>query len=183
MVKLLAVAELADGEVAARVHPAMLPREHPLASVRDSFNAVFVEGEHAGQLMFFGRGAGGAPTATAVVGDLIDVARDIARGARGPAVVPVADRPIRPIEAMQGQYYVCLHVADRPGVLAQVAGAFGSNDVSIKSVWQEGTGEEALLVLITHRANEGDLRRTMDELRGLDAVTEVRSVMRVEGGE
>ncbi|HVM12053.1 MAG TPA: homoserine dehydrogenase [Actinomycetota bacterium] len=183
VVKLLAVAELADGEVAARVHPAMLPREHPLASVRDSFNAVFVEGEHAGQLMFFGRGAGGAPTATAVVGDLIDVARDIARGARGPAVVPVADRPIRPIEAMQGQYYVCLHVADRPGVLAQVAGAFGSNDVSIKSVWQEGTGEEALLVLITHRANEGDLRRTMDDLRGLDAVTEVRSVMRVEGGE
>ena len=182
-VKLLAVAELEDDEIAARVHPAMIPRAHPLAAVRESYNAVFVEAERAGQVMFFGRGAGGDPTAVAVVGDIMDVARDIGRGARGPRAVVSTERRVRPIEAMEGQYYLCLHVADRPGVLAQVAGEFAVHEVSIKSVWQEGTGEEALLVLITHRANEGALRRTVSGLRKLEAVTEVRSVMRVEGSE
>ena len=181
VVKLLAVAELEDGQVAARVHPTMIPREHPLAAVRESFNAVFVEGDHVGELMFYGRGAGGDPTATAVVGDIVHVAREL--GATHVARPPAVERrrSIRPMDQMEGQYYLCLAVADRPGVLAAVAGAFGENLVSIKSVWQEGTGEEALLVLITHRANEGAMQRTVSDLRGLEAVKEVRSVMRVEG--
>lgn len=183
VVKLLAIAELGDGDVAVRVHPAMIPRDHPLAAVRESFNAVFVEGPRVGQLMFYGRGAGGDPTATAVVGDVIDVARDLAAGAHGGPPVASVERRIRPMEAMEGQYYLLLDVADRPGVLAAVAGAFGDNELSIREVWQEGTGEEALLVLITHRANEGALQRTVQALRALDAVWEVRSVMRVEGAE
>jgi len=181
VVKLLAVAELEDGQVAARVHPTMIPRAHPLAAVREAFNAVFVEGDHVGELMFYGRGAGGDPTATAVVGDIVHVAREL--GATHVPLPPAVERRrgIRAMDRMEGQYYLCLHVADRPGVLAQVAGVFGDNLVSIKSVWQEGTGREALLVLITHRANEGAMQATVAGLRGLDAVTEVRSMMRVEG--
>lgn len=181
VVKPLAVAELEDGEVAVRVHPAMIPGDHPLAAVRESFNAVFVEGEAVGELMFYGRGAGGPPTATAVVGDIVDVARSAVAGGRGVGCTCYLDRRIRAPEEAEGQYYLLLDVADRPGVLAQVAGAFGRHGVSIRSVWQEGTGEEALLVLITHRANDGALRRTVEDLRGLEVVAEVRSVMRVEG--
>jgi homoserine dehydrogenase len=183
VIKLLAIAELADGEVAVRVHPAMIPTGHPLAAVRETFNAVFVEGESVGELMFYGRGAGGGPTATAVVGDLIDVARNITTGGRGVGCTCYEERRIRPMDAMESQYYLLLDVVDRPGVLAQVAGAFGDNKVSIKSVWQEGTGDDALLVLITHRANEGALQQTVRDLRALEAVLEVRSVMRVEGEE
>jgi homoserine dehydrogenase len=183
VIKLLAAAELADGEVAARVHPAMVPVDHPLAAVRDTFNAVFVEGPNVGQLMFYGPGAGGGPTATAVVGDLIDVARNITTGGRAVGCTCYEDRRIRPMEETESQYYLLLDVVDRPGVLAAVAGAFGEHRVSIKSVWQEGRGDEALLVLITHRANEGALRRTVDDLRELEAVIEVRSVLRVEGEE
>jgi homoserine dehydrogenase len=183
VIKLLAIAELADDEVAVRVHPAMIPAGHPLAAVRETFNAVFVEGRSVGELMFYGRGAGGGPTATAVVGDLIDVARNVTTGGRGVGCTCYEERRIRPMEAMESQYYLLLDVVDRPGVLAQVAGAFGDNKVSIKSVWQEGTGSDALLVLITHRANEGALQQTVRDLRALDAVLEVRSVMRVEGEE
>ncbi|MGH2664081.1 MAG: homoserine dehydrogenase [Actinomycetota bacterium] len=183
VVKLLAVAELEDGEVAARVHPAMVPRDHPLAAVRESYNAVFLEGQTVGQLMFFGRGAGGDPTATAVVGDLVDMARNVTTGGRAVGCTCYEERRIRPMDSMEMQYYLLLDVADRPGVLAQVAGAFGDNKVSIKSVWQEGTGEDALLVLITHRANEGALQQTVRDLRALEPVLEVRSLMRVEGGE
>lgn len=180
VVKLLAVAELEDGDVAVRVHPAMVPVGHPLASVRDSFNAVFVHGPHVGELMFYGRGAGGDPTSVAVVGDIVAAARE--RGAGFPS--PWFDeRPVRPMERMEAQYYLLLDVVDRPGVLAQVAGAFGDHQVSIKSVWQEGTGDDALLVLITHRANEGALQATVRALEGLDPVLEVRSVLRVEGEE
>jgi homoserine dehydrogenase len=183
VIKLLATAELADGEVAARVHPAMVPLDHPLAAVRGTFNAVFMEGPNVGQLMFYGPGAGGGPTATAVVGDLIDVARNITTGGRAVGCTCYEERRIRPMEAMESQYYLLLDVVDRPGVLAAVAGAFGEHRVSIKSVWQEGRGDDALLVLITHRANEGDLRRTVHVLRALEAVLEVRSVLRVEGEE
>jgi homoserine dehydrogenase len=180
VVKLLAVAELEDGDVAVRVHPAMVPVAHPLAAVRDSFNAVFVHGPHVGELMFYGRGAGGDPTSVAVVGDVVAAARE--RGAEFPS--PWFDeRPVRPMERMEAQYYLLLDVVDRPGVLAQVAGAFGDHRVSIKSVWQEGTGDDALLVLITHRANEGALQATVRALEGLDPVLEVRSVLRVEGEE
>jgi homoserine dehydrogenase len=180
VVKLLAVAELDDGQVSARVQPVMIPVGHPLAAVRDAFNAVFLEGEHVGELMLYGRGAGGGPTATAVVGDVVDVARNIMSGARGVGCTCYEDRGIRSPDDLQGQFYLLMDVADRPGVLAKIAGAFGDHRVSIKSVWQEGFGDEALLVLITHTANEAALRRTVEDLRALDVVNEVRSVMRVE---
>ncbi|HEX6209044.1 MAG TPA: homoserine dehydrogenase [Actinomycetota bacterium] len=178
VVKPLAVAELDGDDVAVRVHPAMLPTDHPLAAVRESFNAVFVEGPNVGELMFYGRGAGGEPTAVAVVGDLVDVARS---GGRQVGCTCYRERRILSIEESEGRFYLLLAVVDRPGVLARIAGVFGEEGVSIRSVWQEGTGEEALIVMITHRANEGALRRTVDGLRGLDVVHEVRSVMRVEG--
>jgi homoserine dehydrogenase len=179
VVKLLAVAELEEGDVAARVHPTMIPRDHPLAAVRDAFNAVYVHGPGVGELMFYGRGAGGEPTAVAVVGDLVAAARSLGAptGFRFPWY---ADRRVRPMEAMEAQFYLLLDVVDRPGVLAKIAGAFGDNKVSIKSVWQEGTGQDALIVMITHRANEGALQQTVRDLRALDVVLEVRSVMRVE---
>jgi homoserine dehydrogenase len=183
VVKLLAVAELEDGDVAVRVHPAMIPRDHPLAAVRDAFNAVFVDGPNIGELMFYGRGAGGAPTAVAVVGDLITAGRLVTEGRPGLTFNWEVRHRIRPMDLMESQFYLLLDVVDRPGVLAQVAGAFGDHRVSIKSVWQEGTGDDALLVLITHRANEGALRATVEDLERLEPVLEVRSVLRVEGEE
>ena len=182
-VKLLAIAELEDEAISARVHPAMIPKTHPLASVRDSFNAVFVEGGKVGQLMFYGRGAGGDPTATAVVGDLIEVARNLMSGARSIGCTCSLDRRIRPMGDTRGQYYLNLHVEDRPGVLAEIADHFGRNDVSIERVWQEGSGDEATLVFITHRAQEGAFQKTVEELRELASVRSVASLLRVEGEE
>jgi homoserine dehydrogenase len=182
-VKLLAIAEQQDEEVAVRVHPAMIPISHPLASVRENFNAVFVEGEDVGELMFYGRGAGGPPTSVSVVGDVTTVARNILTGGRGPGAAWYRGSTVRPIESMYSQYYILLNVADRPGVLAAVAGAFGAHQVSIASVWQEGIGDQAQLVMISHRAREKDIQATLQELRDLEAVTKVASVMRVEGGE
>jgi homoserine dehydrogenase len=183
VVKLLAIAELHDERVAARVHPAMIPSEHPLAAVRDAFNGVFVEGPNVGELMFYGRGAGGEPTATAVVGDLVTVARNLLAGARGVGCTCFLERTVRPMSEMEGQYYILLRVEDRPGVLAEIASVFGRNDVSIKSVWQEGTGADAQLVFITHRAREGSFQQAVTELGGVRAVEEVRSILRVEAEE
>jgi homoserine dehydrogenase len=183
VVKLLAIAELDDGEVSARVHPAMIPVAHPLASVRDAFNAVVIEGGKVDRLMFYGRGAGGDPTATAVVGDLVTVARNLMTGGRGVGCTCVLDLRIRPIDDLHGQYYLNLHVEDRPGVLAEIADRFGRNGVSIERVWQEGFGDEATLVFITHRAQEGAFQKTVQELRELQAVRAVGSVLRVEGEE
>lgn len=184
VVKLLAIAEMGEDErVAVRVHPAMIPAVHPLASVRDAFNAVFLEGPKIGELMFYGRGAGGDPTATAVVGDLVSVARNLLAGARGVGCTCFLERTIRPMAEMTGQYYILLRVDDRPGVLAEIASVFGRNDVSIKSVWQEGTGRDARLVFVTHRAMEGSFQRAVSELREVPAVEEVRSVLRVEAEE
>ena len=188
VVKLLAIAEMEPGEdgderIAVRVHPAMIPAAHPLASVRDAYNAVFVEGPNVGELMFYGRGAGGEPTATAVVGDLVSVARNLLAGARGVGCTCFHERTIRPMEEMTGQYYILLRVEDRPGVLAEIASVFGESDVSIKSVWQEGSGKDAQLVFITHRAREGPFQEAVAALRGLPAVVEVRSVLRVEAEE
>jgi homoserine dehydrogenase len=183
VIKLLAIAELDHERIAARVHPAMVPEGHPLAAVRDSFNAVFVEGENVGELMFYGRGAGGEATATAVVGDLIGVARNLMAGARGVGCTCFLERTIRPMADVEGQYYLLLQVEDRPGVLADIAAVFGKSDVSIKSVWQEGTGQEAQLVFITHRAREGAFQEAVAGLRKLSVVEEVRSVLRVEGEE
>jgi homoserine dehydrogenase len=183
VVKLLAIAELDDDEISARVHPAMIPAAHPLASVHDAFNAVFIEGPKVGQLMFYGRGAGGDPTAAAVVGDLIGAARNLVTGGRSIGCTCALDRRIRPMDDTRGQYYLNLHVADRPGVLAEIAGDFGHNGVSIERVWQEGFGDEATLVFITHRAQEGALQKTLQELRESTAVRAVASVLRVEGEE
>lgn len=183
VVKLLAIAEIDEDEISARVHPAMVPESHPLASVRDAFNAVFVEGEKVGQLMFFGRGAGGDPTASSVVGDLIQVARHLVHGGRSIGCTCSLDLKVRPMDDTHGQYYLNLHVEDRPGVLAEIADRFGHNGVSIERVWQEGAGDEATLVFITHMAQEGAFQKTVDELRELQAVRNVSSILRVEGEE
>jgi homoserine dehydrogenase len=188
-IKLLAIAESEDDRVSVRVHPAMIPKEHPLASVRESFNAVYLEGERVGPIMLYGRGAGGDPTATSVVGDLIELARDRAAGGlptaihHSPRTGGAAPRRLRPIEELSTQYYVLMEVSDRPGVLAAIAGAFAEHDVSIKSVRQEGHGDQAQLVMITHRAGERDLRACVRALEGIEAVKTVRSVVRVEAGE
>lgn len=186
VVKLLAIAEELDGEIAVRVHPAMVPVDHPLASVRDSFNALFIEGDAMGELMFYGRGAGGRPTASAVLGDLIDAAKNLVAGGRGATIGPLADKRVRPIDEIDSQFYILLEVADHPGVLAEIAQRFGSHHVSIKSMTQRGsTGEDddARLIFITHVAREADLRATVISLRDVDAVRRVGSVLRVVGDE
>jgi homoserine dehydrogenase len=183
VVKLLAIAEHADGRVGVRVHPALVPASHPLAAVRDAYNAVFVEGEAAGSLMFYGRGAGAMPTASAIVGDLVTVARALLSREAPPARPEPGRVPVADVATAVVQAYVLLDVADEPGVLAAVAGAFGERSVSIRSVWQEGRGETAQLLLITHATLEGDLRATLDRLRALTVVRDVASVLRVEGGE
>lgn len=182
-VKLLAIAEEQDGEIAVRVHPAMIPNAHPLASVRDNLNAVFVQGERVGELMFYGRGAGGGPTGTSVVGDILTVARNIRTGGRGAGCTCYANKPIRSIDEMMAQFYLVLDVADESGVLASVARTFADHGVSIGSVWQEGIDDDARLVLITHRSRESALQSTLHALRGMKEVHRVASVMRVEGAE
>ncbi|HVF19939.1 MAG TPA: homoserine dehydrogenase [Mycobacteriales bacterium] len=183
VVKLLAICERTDDGVSVRVHPAMIPLSHPLANVREAFNAVFIEGEAVGQLMFYGRGAGGAPTASAVLGDIVAVGRNHLSGSRGAGESAYADLPVRPMGLTRTRYHVSLDVADMPGVLAEVAGAFAAQDVSIQTVRQEGHGDDATLVLVTHEAPDEALARTVGWLRGLDVVRAVTSVMRVEGGE
>jgi homoserine dehydrogenase len=183
VIKLLAIAELDEEEIAVRVHPSMIPAEHPLAAVRGASNAVFVEGPKIGQLMFYGAGAGGDPTATAVVGDLVSVARNLLQGARGPGPPPTGARRVRPMDDTSDQYYLKLRVEDRPGVLAEIADRFGRNGISLERVWQEGFGDEATLSFITHRAREGAFQKTLQELRELDAVHAVASLLRVEGEE
>lgn len=182
VIKLLAVAErVGDAGVIVRVHPAMVPRDHPLASVRLAFNAVFVEAEAAGQMMFYGRGAGGAPTASAVLGDVVTAARNRVTGSVGPGESVYAALPVLPIGKAMTRYYVNLDVADRPGVLAAIASAFAGNGVSIQVVRQDGHGEDAGLIVRTHKATDAALRQTVETLRGLDVVKRVVGVMRVEG--
>lgn len=181
-IKLLAIAERDGESISVRVHPAMLPRTHPLAGVGDAFNAVFVEAEAAGQLMFYGRGAGGAPTASAVLGDLVAVARNRLSGARGVPESAYADLRIQPMGHAITRYHVSLDVSDKAGVLSAVASAFARREVSIRTVRQEGYGDDAQLVLVTHTATDAALAATVAELRELDSVRAVASVMRVEGG-
>jgi homoserine dehydrogenase len=183
VVKLLGVAEEVDGRVGARVHPAMVPVDHPLASVRGSYNAVFVEGEAVGQLMFLGRGAGGGPTASALLGDLIDAAKNLRSGSRGATIGTLHKSPIRPIDETASQFYISLDAADQPGVLAAIAGVFGTHDVSIQSMQQKGKGDEARLIFVTHLAREAAMSATIREVRDLEAVKRVGSVLRVVGGE
>jgi len=180
VVKLLAICERVDGEVAVRVHPAMVPNAHPLASVRDSYNAVFVEGDAVGHLMFYGRGAGGRPTASAVLGDLIDAAVNLRHGTHGPTGT-MARTPIRAMDETTAQYYLPLEVADRPGVLHAVTGVFAKHGVSIRTAEQEGRGEQAQLVFITHEAREADVQATLRSLRDLEVVKRVGGLLRVIG--
>jgi homoserine dehydrogenase len=185
-IKLLAICERvtdADGSerVAVRVHPAMLPRTHPLAGVGDAFNAVFVEAEAAGSLMFYGRGAGGAPTASAVLGDLVAVARNRLNGSRGAGQSAYAQLPVQPIGETSTRYHIALDVSDQPGVLAAVAGAFADEHVSIQTVRQEGRGDAATLVLVTHTAPDAALDRTVARLAEMPFVRRAASVLRVEG--
>jgi homoserine dehydrogenase len=184
VIKLLAIAEVADdgSGVGVRAHPAMIPLTHPLGSVREAYNAVFVECEAAGELMFYGRGAGGAPTASAVLGDVVAVARHKVSGGRGPGESAYADLRLRPMGETVTRYHVSLDVADRSGVLAQVATAFARHEVSIETVRQEKHGsDDAVLVIVTHQATDAALSATVESLRGLDVVRRVLSVMRVEG--
>jgi len=183
VVKLLAVTEEHDGAVSARVHPAMVPVGHPLASVQGSYNAVFIEGEAVGQLMLLGRGAGGGPTSSALLGDLIDAAKNLHSGARGATVGALERRPIRPIDETSSQFYVSLDAADRPGVLATISGVFGDHEVSIQSMQQKGQGDDARLIFVTHVAREAAVAATIRAVRDLEAVNKVGSVLRVVGGE
>jgi len=182
-VKLLAVAEELEGGISVRVHPAMIPVHHPLASVRDAFNAVFIEGEAVGELMLYGRGAGGGPTASALSGDLIDAVKNRVSGAKGATIGELVERPIRAIDDSESQFYLLMEVADRPGVLGAIANEFGEHSVSIKSMEQRGMGEDARLVFVTHRARESALRATLEALRGVETVHRVGSVLRVLGDE
>ncbi|MCA1711433.1 MAG: homoserine dehydrogenase [Actinobacteria bacterium] len=181
VVKLLAIAEKDGNAVGVRVHPAMIPRSHPLGSVREAYNAVFVEGASAGQLMFYGRGAGGSPTASAVLGDLVAVARNALSGARGSGESSYADLRIRPMGEVVTRYHISLDVTDKAGVLAAVANAFATHDVSIRTVRQEGHAGDASLVVVTHTATDAALQAVVEELKELDSVRAVASVMRVEG--
>jgi len=181
-VKLLAVAELVDGgpELSVRVHPAMIPKTHPLAAVRGAFNAVFVEGAVSGELMLYGRGAGGGPTASAMLGDLVDASRNLLAGAPAPAPKRTSTT-VRSQSDMRSAFYLSMDVADRPGVLAAVAKIFGDHGVSIRAMEQVGLAEEARLIFLTHVAREGDLLATIDELRKHQAVDRVSGVLRVIG--
>ncbi|WP_145827364.1 homoserine dehydrogenase [Streptomyces sp. T12] len=182
-IKLLAICERAgDGaSVTARVHPAMIPLSHPLASVRGAYNAVFVESDASGRLMFYGPGAGGAPTASAVLGDLVAVARNRINGTTGPGESAYAALPVSPMGEVVTRYHISLDVADKPGVLAQVATVFAEHGVSIDTVRQQGKDGEASLVVVTHRASDAALGGTVEALRKLDTVRGVASIMRVEG--
>ena len=190
VVKLLAICErttsVAGEGVTVRVHPAMIPRSHPLANVREAFNAVFIEAEAAGELMFYGRGAGGEPTASAVLGDVVAVARHRVAGGLGPGESAYARLPLLPMGQTVTRYHVSLDVADRPGVLAQVAQVFAAHEVSIETVRQKlqpgaDGGARAQLVVVTHRASDAALSATVDALAALDVVRAVASVLRVEG--
>ena len=186
-IKLLAICERVTGtdgqqRVSARVYPALVPLEHPLATVNGAFNAVVVEAEAAGRLMFYGRGAGGNPTASAVMGDVVMAARNRVQGGRGPRESKYADLPIASIGVVPTRYYVSMTVTDRPGVLAAVATEFGKRGVSIAELRQDDlVGEDARIVVVTHRATDAALSETVDALAGLDVVKAVNSVLRMEG--
>ena len=182
VIKLLAIAELTpEGAVSVRVHPALISRSHPLASVRESFNAVFVEAQSAGQMMFYGKGAGGEPTASAILGDLVAVARHRVTGGIGPKESDYADLKIAQIGQTKTRYLIRLNVADKPGVLESVAHVFASHQVSIQTVRQTGAGDKAELIVMTHSSSESSLSATVKDLKNLPVVTDVASVLRVEG--
>lgn len=180
-IKLLAVAEDSEHGVAVRVHPAMVPLDHPLANVGGAHNAVFVEGPAVGELLFMGPGAGGDPTATAVLGDVIDAARELLAGTQVVPRIQFGEGRVADFADVDSQWYLRLEVFDAPGVLARIAGVFGEHDVSIRSVWQEGRGGAATLLLVTHEASEANHRSAVAAIRGLDVVKQVAATIRVIG--
>ena len=181
--KLLAIAEDSDQGIAVRVHPTLVPLDHPLASVRGATNAIYVSGPSIGELLFTGPGAGGEPTATALLGDVIMSARERLAGTQVKSRIRFATGRLRDVANFSTKWLLRITVADRPGVLAQIAAVFGRHEVSIKSVWQDGRGDEATLLLVTHESPEGDLHLAASELAGLEVVSEVDSVMRVYNNE
>ncbi len=182
IIKLLAIAEITvKDEISVRVHPVMLPHSHPLASVRDAFNAIYVESEAAGELMFYGRGAGGAPTASAILGDLVAVTRHRAYSTVGYGESDYADLDIAPMSEVKSQFFVRLHVADISGVLASIAQTFASEGISIQTVRQTGIGQDAELIVVTHSATEAALTSCLSKLESMEIVTKVESAIRVEG--
>lgn len=185
VLKLIALTKEEDSGLDIRVHPMMIPKEHPLAAVSGVFNAIFVEGDAVGEVMFFGEGAGSMPAGSAIVGDIIDIARNLKYGGTGRLrVLNYEDKPIKKIGEINSSYYLLMEAADRPGVLAQVAKAFGDHQVSLASVIQKGPrGESAELVFITHLVREENLRRALKVIEGLEVVNKVRSVIRVEAKE
>lgn len=179
-IKLLAICERTGDKVSARVHPTLIPREHPLASVSKSFNAIFVEAEAAGRLMFYGNGAGGAPTASAVLGDLVGAARNKVHGGRAPGASTYANLQIADFGEVQTRYHVDMEVSDQLGVLARIADQFSNNGVSLSTVRQEEKGENARLIVVTHHAYERDLAGVVEKLKAMDEVKSVNSVIRLE---
>ena len=182
-VKPLAVGQRTEAGISVRVHPAMVRIDHPLAAIRGATNAIFIEGPSVGELLFAGPGAGGEPTATAVLGDVIDAAREILAGAQVSPRVRLAPGDVLDFGEVATKWYIRLDVADEPGVLAQIASAFGTAEVSIKSVWQEGQGDEATLLVVTHSAAEAKQRKAVESLEGFDVVRRVQSIIRVESDE
>ena len=190
-IKLLSICERIAGDdgqerVSARVYPALVPLSHPLATVGGAFNAVVVEAAASGRLMFYGQGAGGAPTASAVTGDLVMAARNRVLGSRGPRESRYAQLPIAPMSLIPTRYYVSMNVADEPGVLSSVAAEFAKREVSIAEVRQEGVVDEgrrvgARIVVVTHTATDAALSETVHALADLDVVQSVASVLRLEG--
>lgn len=183
VIKLLAIAKEENGFIQTRVHPAFIPNNHPLAAVNDVFNAVFVRGDAVGEIMHYGRGAGKMPTASAVVGDIIDICRNIQNGISGRIGCTCYDeKPVLDISKMTARFYIRMTVKDRPGVLAGIAGVFGSNNVSIATVLQkEGTSDMAELILITHEVKEQDLQDSLTVLKGMSIVGSINNVIRLEG--
>jgi len=182
-IKLIAVCDRTESGVSARVHPAMVPFSHPLASIRGATNAVFLEGPAIGSLLFAGPGAGGDPTATAVLGDVIDASRVMLAGAQVATRIMLAPGRIVPFEEVRTEWYMRLMVDDRPGVLATIAAGFGETGVSIRSVWQEGVDSQASLIVVTHAAFESDQRAALATLKQIPEVLEVAARIRVLGDE
>jgi homoserine dehydrogenase len=188
-IKLLAIAKASDGDVEVRVHPTMIPSDSPLAAVSGVFNAVFITGDAVGDLMFYGRGAGQMPTASAVLSDTLEIARKLAHGI--PALnldlpAPAArSLPLRPMEEIRSAYYLRVTALDRPGVLSQVAGILGRHDISIASVIQKGraAAQAVPVVMMTHEARERDMREALRAIDKLDVVAGKTISIRVEGGE
>ena len=189
VIKLLAIVEKTDAGVSMRVHPTLISRQHPLAAVRGAYNAVFVEAENAGDLMFYGQGAGGNPTASAVLGDLVTTARALVSGELTAPVQSNEALPALPIDEAKTSYAVTMRVADQSGVLAQIASLFAENNVSIEAMRQTALDEddqdngaaEAWLRIVTHAGREADLAATVEQIRQLAVVKEITSVLRVEG--